>query len=73
MNYAVEQRLRMIDFLLFHYGNVARVELIDFFGIGEATATRDFTLYNGAAPGNALFNKKSKRWVRSDTFERLYL
>lgn len=72
MIYAVEQRLRMIDFLLLHYGSVSRAELVDFFGIGEATATRDFSLYIDKAPGNAIMNNVSKRWVKSDTFKRLY-
>ena len=72
MNYAVEQRLRLIDFLLQHYGSVSRGELVDFFGIGDATATRDFSLYAEKAPGNALMNTISKRWVKSDTFQRLF-
>lgn len=72
MNYAVEQRLRLIDFLLAHYGSVSRAELIDFFGIGGAQATRDFAEYNKIAPNNALLNQSSKMWVRSDTFKRLY-
>lgn len=72
MNYAVEQRLRLIDFLLHHYGSVSRSELVDFFGIGEATATRDFALYADKAPGNALINPSSKRWVKSDIFKRVY-
>lgn len=72
MNYAVEQRLRLIDFLLHHYGSVSRAEIVDFFGVGAATATRDFALYVEKAPGNALLNHTSKRWVRSDTFSRAF-
>jgi predicted DNA-binding transcriptional regulator YafY len=72
MNYALEQRLRMIDFLLAHYGAVGRAELEDYFGIGGATVTRDFQLYNQLAPGNMVLNNVSKRWVRSDTFKRMY-
>ena len=72
MNYATEQRLRLIDFLLYHYGSVGRKELIDYFGIAQAQATRDFSRYNEQAPKNALLNQSSKRWVRSDTFKRLY-
>jgi predicted DNA-binding transcriptional regulator YafY len=72
MNYAVEQRLRLIDFLLHNYGSVSRCELIDFFGISEATATRDFALYADMAPGNALLNQSKKRWVKSSTFKRVY-
>jgi len=72
MNYAIEQRLRLIDFLLNHYGSVSRSELTDYFGIAAAQATRDFSQYNKLAPGNALINQSSKKWVRSDTFGRLF-
>ena len=72
ITYAVEQRLRMIDFLLYHYGSVSRAELSDFFGIGTASVTRDFALYNRLAPQNALLNQSSKRWVRAETFKRVY-
>ena len=72
MNYAIQQRLRMIDFLLAQYGNVGRTELMSYYGIGSACATRDFALYDSKHPGNALFNQVSKRWVRSDTFQPQY-
>lgn len=72
LTYAVEQRLRLIDFLLYHYGSVSRGELMDYFGIGEATATRDFSAYNTIADGNALLNQNSKRWVRSEIFKRMW-
>lgn len=72
MTYAVEQRLRMIDFLLHFYGSVSRGELIDFFGIGEATASRDFALYSEKCPGNSLLNQQSKRWVKTNNFKRAY-
>jgi len=72
MNYAIVQRLRMIDFLLDYYGSVGRSELMDYFGIGEATASRDFALYLNKVPGNAVLNPVSKRYVKSDTFKRKY-
>lgn len=72
MNYAVEQRLRFIDFLLFHYGSVSRIELTDYFGIGEATATRDFAMYRERAEGNLVLNTTTKRWVRTESFVRVY-
>ena len=71
MNYAVEQRLRLIEFLLAHYGSVGRVELQDFFGISPAAATRDFAMYLKMHPGNAILNQTSKRYVRSDTFKQV--
>lgn len=72
MNYAQEQRLRLIDFLLEHYGSVGRAQVEDFFGIGPATATRDFALYAKAHPGNAVMNQTSKRWVKTDTFQSAF-
>jgi len=73
MNIAIMMRLRMIDFLLDYYGSVGRSELIDFFGIGEATASRDFALYLEKVPGNAVLNPVSKRYVKTETFKRKYL
>lgn len=72
MNYAVLQRLRLIDFLLSHYGSVSRSEIIDFFGIGPATASRDLADYREKHPANLVFNTISKRYVKADTFERAY-
>lgn len=71
-NYAVEQRLRMIDFLLFYYGSVGREELVNYFGISPATATRDFSLYLEKAPSNAILNNKTKRYIKSECFERIF-
>jgi hypothetical protein len=38
--YAVEQRLRLIDFLVAQYGHVNRSALCDYFGISEQQASR---------------------------------
>lgn len=72
LNYAVQQRLRMIDFLLEFYGSVGRAEIMDYFGIESATATRDLTEYRKIAPGNAALNQTNKRWVKTDTFMRIW-
>ena len=72
MNYAVTQRMRLIEFLLAHYGTVGRAEITDFFGVSEPQATRDFKAYSELAPANALYNKSNKRWVKADTFKPIY-
>lgn len=72
LNLAVQQRLRLIDFLLEYYGSVSRKETMDYFGLKSATATRDFALYKEMAPGNALFNDSTKRYVKSDSFKRVF-
>lgn len=68
MNYAVEQRMRFIDFMLAHYGYISRNTIIEYFGIAEATATRDFRKYKEIAPGNAVLDDTSKTYKRAKTF-----
>lgn len=46
MNGALLARLRFIDFCLDFYGSIGRDELVDFFGMGPAQATRDFRAYH---------------------------
>ena len=72
MNYAVIQRMRMIDFLLFHYGQIGRKVIMDYFGIGEAAATRDFTAYKELAPDNVEYSGTDKVYKRTLKFERVY-
>jgi predicted DNA-binding transcriptional regulator YafY len=70
--YAVEQRLRLVDFLLAQYGHVKRAALMDYFGIGEATATRDFTAYHEIALGNMALNSSDKTYYRTNSFVRIW-
>lgn len=68
MTYAIEQRLRLIDFLLEHYGHVGRPELVAFFGVSIPCASADIQRYNEDNPGNAVYDFKRKRWTRTETF-----
>ena len=72
MNYAIEQRLVLIDFLLAHYGFVRRDALMDHYGISRPQVSHDFNLYRLRAPENMTYNHTAKRWERSETFKRLY-
>lgn len=72
MKYAVMQRLRMIDFLLSHYGYVNRSAIIDFFGIGDATATRDFGEYQRLAPLNMVYSGTERAYYKTQNFKPLY-
>jgi hypothetical protein len=72
MNYAQEQRLRFIDCMLVYYGYIGRQELCDFFGVGEATATRDFRLYGKIASDNLVMDTKAKCWQKSKNFNRIF-
>jgi hypothetical protein len=72
MQYAVEQRLRLIEFLVVHYDSVGRDQLIDFFGISAPQATRDFRAYKALAPDNLLFDETVKKYKKSHSFRRIY-
>lgn len=72
MNYAVEQRLRFIDFLLAQYGNVNRSAIIDYFGIGEATATRDFKEYKSLHPENIVYDIRDRTYYKTKNFKRVW-
>lgn len=73
MNYAIEQRLRLIEFLVYHYDSVGREQLVDFFGISLPQATRDFKTYKELAPDNLIFDDAAKRYRKSLKFQRIYL
>lgn len=70
LKYAVEQRLRFIDFLLHQYGNLNRSAIMDFFGISQPCATRDIQHYIELAPANAVYDKKAKTYIRGANFKR---
>ena len=72
MKYAVEQRLRLLEFLVVHYNSVGRDHLVDFFGISAPQATRDFRAYKAMAPDNLLFDDAVKRYKKSHQFKRIY-
>ncbi len=72
MNYAIEQRMRFIDFILEHYGFIHRSVLMDYFGMGEAAATRDFKKYLELAPDNMVYSTKRKAYYKTEVFVRHY-
>jgi len=71
MNYAVQQRVRMIDFLLAEYGYVNRSSIMNFFGIGPATATRDFKEYKRLRPSNMIYDENKKAYYKTQEFKRI--
>ena len=70
--YAVEQRLRLIDFLLSHYGTLNRGAIMDFFGVSQAQAALDIRDYLLIAPANAFYDKSAKTYRKADGFARVW-
>lgn len=73
LTYAVEQRLRFIDFLLYQYGTLNRSAIMDFFGVSEPCASRDIAHYIELAPENTVYDKNAKTYIRGAKFKRVWL
>lgn len=43
---------------------------MDYFGIGEATATRDFADYKKLRPMNMVYNSNDRTYYKTQNFER---
>lgn len=72
MNFAVQQRLRFIDFLLYQYGTLNRSALMEYFGISQPQAANDIAAYLTLAPQNAVYDKSAKCYVRGERFEKVW-
>jgi hypothetical protein len=72
LKYAQQQRLVFIDSMLDYYGTLNRSALMDYFAISTPQASRDIRDYLALAPGNAVYDKSAKAYVRGAEFKRLY-
>lgn len=72
LQYAVEQRLRMIDFLVAHYGTVNRSALEDYYGISTPQASLDLKRYMEMAPNNIRYDGSQKTYICKPTFQRIW-
>lgn len=66
------ERLFHIDFRLFFLGAVNRNDLVSRFGIKEAAATRDITLYKELASKNLEYDTKAKTYIQREGFSPLF-
>lgn len=72
LTYAVTQRLRFIDFLVFHYGTMNRSIIMDYFGISQPQASFDIPRYIEIAPRNIAYDNKGKTYRRTNEFKRVW-
>lgn len=73
LRWGVEQKLQFIEFRLFWEGHVNRGDLIDKFGISQNQASGDLNRYIALAPDNMIYDKSGKSYVRSSSFNPLFL
>jgi predicted DNA-binding transcriptional regulator YafY len=69
---AQQERLSHIDFRLRFLGTIGRQDLVSRFGIKEAAATRDLTLYKELVAGNLEYDTKAKLYIRGESFRPLF-
>ncbi len=69
----VQRRLKFIKFRLFWEDHVNRSDLIDVFGISAQQASSDLNRYLGMAPGNMIYDKSAKTYVRASGFSPILL
>lgn len=72
MKYAVEQRLRFIDFILDSFGYINRHHLMDYYGVSLPQATMDFKMYFEIAPDNGAYDGSQKRYCKTEVFKRIW-
>lgn len=73
INWSVERRLKFIEFRLSWEGGVRRSDIMSAFRVSEPQASKDLTLYQERAPGNAVYDKTSKRYVAGGGFRPVCL
>lgn len=67
----VMQRLRLIDFLLDHYGMVNRSAIMDYFGVSTPQASMDIREYLKLAPDNMTYDRTTRVYRRNVGFTRV--
>lgn len=73
ISFALTQRMRFIDSMLFHYGHINRRVMADYFGMSTIQAAVDFIYYKQMAPENMVYDLHAKKYMRSERFKRIYL
>lgn len=73
INWGVERRLEFIEFRLSWEGGVRRSDIMSAFKVSEPQASKDLALYQEKAPGNAVYDKVSKRYVAREVFRPAFL
>lgn len=72
MNYAIEQRMRFVDFLLATYGYLNCAAIQDYFGMSRPQAVKDIKAYREMAPSNVTYDTRARVFLRTDEFVRVW-
>lgn len=69
---AQRERLFHIDFRLYFLGLVNRTDIVARFGLKEAAASRDLSLYRELAPENLEYDPVAKTYISRNTFKPIF-
>lgn len=69
MKWSTRQRLQYIEIMAFYCGVVSRNDVARAFGISDAAATKDLSLYGKLAPDNLIYKQSLFGYVPGPTFE----
>ena len=72
MKQVQRERLQHIEFRAYFLGDVSRSDLIKRCGIKAAAATRDIQIYGELAPGNLIYDTKTKSFLREQGFKPIF-
>jgi predicted DNA-binding transcriptional regulator YafY len=73
IRWGVEQRLEFIEFRLFWEGGVNRSDITGYFGVSVPQASKDLSQYQGLAPENITYDKRRKRYLKTQAFSARFL
>lgn len=73
VRWGVERRLAFIEFRLSWEGGVRRSDIMRAFRVSEPQASKDLALYQERAPGNAVYDGASRRYVAGEGFRPVCL
>lgn len=69
---AQRERMSYIDFRLDFFGEINRGDLVSRFGIKDAAATRDITLYRKVGSSNIEYDNQARIYLRRSTYQPLF-
>jgi hypothetical protein len=67
-----ERRLEFIDFRLRWDGRLNRGDIVDYFGISIPQASLDIARYLEVAPGNLVYDRRSRVYLATETFKPVF-
>jgi hypothetical protein len=66
------ERLKFIEFRAYFLGEIKRSDIMDYFGVGSAAATRDLALYRMHSKDGILLDQKSKVYEPASNFRPIF-